>query len=662
MRQRSARHRLTSVETLIALALLVSAHGQPAEGSPPRPAPSVASSKLEATFDYLYLNSNEDQASGGHAAVRMEDDVYHFQYDDGLLRLEQDDWSDFQLSYRGLQNRSIHQTRIAISLDTLERLRETFARRHLTQSAQIERLRDARSDHRLVVTLTSESAPSLALPGLGFFAAPVAGAHPVRSARLSRLRSAIETRYGSDFLPAQLLRHEAKLATLEVHPFAPLAADFAPGVLPRPRYAFHDQYTDLLAAIRALHTLRADVPVATEVVLSAESSAQLELQPWERRALNAAVTSLEDRLVALVESTRPDWGHAMLLGMARLESMDASLRAGHWVLLDALAGATTRVELGQNTRKLLPGLEAEAREQWRSALAEWRRTPGWNEQTYGRLERAASRWSELRSALAGARHLRIRRDPGVPRGMGRSDAPLRPHALSIDRNRHLHETAEVARIIESYARDALGYQLVTRNCVSELFSTIDQAMAKAARDRGPKPDAASLAHEFELRLGGSVDPSPIPFVSSLRVRRNWRVQSTKVLPSWRRQQAAALYAADPTPWVQLRESNTLTSTLYHPSDRDSYFVFFTDGASALRPLQGFVNLMAGFGRAGAGLLELPFDQGRGLSAGLRGALFSFPELAFFNIRKGTNDWIPTDVRPDFRDHVASPVRAALVHE
>jgi hypothetical protein len=34
-----------------------------------------------------------------------------------------------------------------------------------------------------------------------------------------------------------------------------------------------------------------------------------------------------------------------------------------------------------------------------------------------------------------------------------------------------------------------------------------------------------------------------------------------------------------------------------------------------------------------------------LRAGLSGALWSLPELAFSNVRKGSNDWVPPAQRP-----------------
>ncbi len=45
-------------------------------------------------------------------------------------------------------------------------------------------------------------------------------------------------------------------------------------------------------------------------------------------------------------------------------------------------------------------------------------------------------------------------------------------------------------------------------------------------------------------------------------------------------------------------------------------------------------------RAAAGIPLLPFDRGETLRSGLRGVLFSLPELAFVNLRKGSFDYVP----------------------
>ena len=90
--------------------------------------------------------------------------------------------------------------------------------------------------------------------------------------------------------------------------------------------------------------------------------------------------------------------------------------------------------------------------------------------------------------------------------------------------------------------------------------------------------------------------------------------------------------------VFLRESNTLTSTVYRRNPEDSLFLFFTDDTVLPRPVFGAFNLAAGVGESLLGLLQLPFDGGRRLVAGARGVAFSLPELVFLSFRKGTLEY------------------------
>ncbi|TME78459.1 MAG: hypothetical protein E6I48_00380, partial [Chloroflexi bacterium] len=87
----------------------------------------------------------------------------------------------------------------------------------------------------------------------------------------------------------------------------------------------------------------------------------------------------------------------------------------------------------------------------------------------------------------------------------------------------------------------------------------------------------------------------------------------------------------------------LTSTIYPRNTDDSFFLLFTDDVVTPRPLFGTVNLAAGLGAAVVGVPLLPFDGGHTLMAGLRGAVFSLPELAFVNLRKGSFDHVPREI-------------------
>jgi hypothetical protein len=83
--------------------------------------------------------------------------------------------------------------------------------------------------------------------------------------------------------------------------------------------------------------------------------------------------------------------------------------------------------------------------------------------------------------------------------------------------------------------------------------------------------------------------------------------------------------------------------MYRRNADDSIFVFFTDDAVIARPILGAVNLAVGLAASAVGLVTLPVDSGATLWAGLRGAVFSLPELFFRNIRKGTFAYVRKDI-------------------
>jgi hypothetical protein len=192
--------------------------------------------------------------------------------------------------------------------------------------------------------------------------------------------------------------------------------------------------------------------------------------------------------------------------------------------------------------------------------------------------------------------------------------------------RRLAETRAVERRYESALRSRYGYDLFQRNCVSEIFRTLELALVEGAGAQHLEGrDRANLVRaESRRRLGGYVDPVAglnfIPRVSSQRVRTRYALVEATHLPSYRHHQMARMAESEGALRVALRESNVLTSTLYEPNGEDGFFLFFTDGGVPLRPLLGALNLVAGLGnlqRSGALLPERP--QGHQRMGGRRRA-------------------------------------------
>lgn len=596
----------------------------------------------EVLIEYLYIDANEDQASGGHAAVRINEDVFHFQYDSGLLILVRVPWADFQLSYRGYQNRNIRASRLDISRDTYQLLRKTFIRRYLTHSRQVSLVEDARRDYALAQALAQQPTAAVELPGFGFFTRQATDAP---ASTRSSLLAAIEKRHGEAYLGDRRLALQRELAQLPVRAMAVSEQDFIIGTLPTAAYPFNQHYADTVAALHAIDVLSRNIGLSEQLlVTSAYAGDAMSLSGEDRLVLQANATALQQALVRLASSQRPDWGQAMLLGMARFQAINLSLEQGRWVFIDTLDADAAVIEVGSRTRKMLPLLEEDALALWLHAQQQWRQSSQWNEASYARLEAATTNLLELRRLAGGANDWRVRMTRELPRGIGLYPSPSIPDAFSADAEALLQEMEQSEKLTEHYATQELGYKLITKNCVSELFDTFDLAMAEAVEKQGLVISESTLAEETGLRLGEPFSPSPIPFSSARQVRKHWRISDDRKLPSLRRLYTRAQKEQKSDMAVVLRESNTLTSTVYHRSDQDSFFIFFTDGNALVRPALGLVNLTAALGATLVGAVRWPFDGGKSVKAGARGALFSLPELGFGNIRKGSNNWIAPELR------------------
>jgi hypothetical protein len=603
----------------------------------------IATSAFGSTFDYLYIEANEGDSSGGHVAIRFAEQVYHFQHDDGLVRLRRDSWDRFEYRYRTLGNRSISISQIETSPETYEILHSAFQRRYIVEGREMALLGALRNETRLLEDLSAsrQGAPAAALrvPGAGFFerASPPRDSTDTRT--LAAMRERVKARYGESFLAERRQGLDRRLASLEpTTPFIPPpSTTHYPAVEP----LFAEKLADLHAAAAALdllanpHQLRAN--------RLGQPGGRRRLSRGDRSRLRTKADALARSLSRLVASRRPDWGYPFLLGMARLVALERSIESGRWVLLEALPGDAEALPVDSNRRRALPGLLAEAECDRDRAIREALAGDGFDEAQWTELETAVARVAELQRAQAGAPVLRVYRGIVLPTG----EASLRLSSAAHFTLSQTIEWLQDARRRESdYAeelREAYAYHLLLRNCVTEIFRTIETALIESG------VEAKDLHRASRARLGGYIAPVAglnfIPFVSAWRVRSNYAVTSTIELPSFRHYQIERMDARESPLLVALRESNVWTSTLYRPSEEDGFFVFFTDRTVVLRPVLGAVNLAAGAAESGIGLGLAPFDQGQSLGAGLSGVLFSIPELFFVNLRKGSNDYVPIDMRP-----------------
>jgi len=596
-----------------------------------------------STFDYLHIEANEGNSSGGHVAIRFADRVYHFQHDHGLVRLRRDSWKHFEYLYRTLKNRGISVSRVEISPETYENLRSAFQRRFIVGEREIGLGDDLHRDTVLLEDLLASrggaTAARLRVPGAGFFEPTSLPADSVDGRILATMRRQVLARHGATFLGERRRDVERHLADLE--PTSPHMPPPSTTRYPSTEPLFARRTTDLLAAATALDLLATPHRLRTDRLVTA--SARRPLSTRERARLRDAADTLAESLTRLIASRRPDWGYPFLLGTARLVALERSLQRGRWILLDALPSDAQALRLDSRRRHALPGLLADAEVDRDAAVQKVLAGDGFAESEWSELETAVTHVAELRRVRAGASTLRVRHGILLPRGEAPVSLATTPRFHPAQITRWLRAARQREADYTAALREAHGYNLLLRNCVSEIFRTIDTALLES----GAEPE--NLRDASTERLGGYIAPLAglnfIPFVSAQRVRSTYSVAANVELPSYRDYHVERMRASEPSLRVALRESNVWTSTLYTPSAEDGFFVFFTDRRLLLRPVLGAVNLLASTAESGFGVAMLPIDRGRSLHAGLSGALFSLPELLFVNLRKGSNDYVPTDMRP-----------------
>jgi hypothetical protein len=594
-------------------------------------------------IDFVYADANEGGASGGHSAVRFGDQVFHFEYAAPVVRLRRDYFDGLQYRYTVLDNRSLLLHRVPVTPDTYQRLLDEFTRRYFDQARDLRTHAALVADRRLLEAMRARRrghapAAPLVLEGVGFFfdearlsAASSDAERAPAGPTLTKLRDRVVQTYGPGFVPQTMDQLRRDLLALD--PAAP---------------GFSDRYRDGITTLLALEVLRDARPLRADGYAGGGAGGPV-LDSTELETLAALAVELEASLVRLVHSSRPDRGFPLLVGMARLAALDQSRQTGRWIFLDTFSRDAVVISPAEVARR--PAMTRELLEEAAADFAITRARlsaralddEGFPEATFAGLEAAGNRWLEISRALDNRRPMRMPFALGVP---SRS-APFPDFLVPAVDTEALAAAADLARERET-AHDAklrvlYGYNVVTRNCVTEIFRTIDAALVAGA------PPGAEAREESTRRLGGYVDVDGtlnfIPAAADEAVRSAYTVSETIELPSYRLARLAQMYRRENPLRVYLRESNTVTSTLYQRNPEDSAFLFFTDDALPVRPLLGAFNFVTGFGVSAAGLFMVGVDRGDTLWAGLRGMLFSLPELVFFNIRKGSVPYAPRRLGP-----------------
>jgi hypothetical protein len=440
-------------------------------------APALASSP--PFVDYLYIEANEGASSGGHAAIRFANDTYHFQHErPGVLRLRRDSSDHFRYAYGVLENRTMHLSRVAIPDATYAQLRQRFSERYLIERKVFEEREALGADRRLLEQLLArrrgDTTGTIALRGVGFFF-PEDGGHPPSATALALLRRVQETN-GPDVVRQRVAQLRLELARLTPASAGPPAPEIPARDHPHFPYPFSSRYSDLLTALAALQALERALPLRADARWPS-ANAELQLDPPEQQVLAAFADRLTDQLTRLLRSDRPEWGYAFLVGLARLSALRETEQTGRLVLLDAFPPGSEVIPWSsvREHRDVVPDLIAEAREEFTRARAPLRSGARIEERDYADVEAAGNRLLELDRAVAGERELRVSAEALLPSQEAAWADLVVPDVTDERLARELERARTTEKIFNARLERRYAYDLISHNCVSEIFETVRSA-------------------------------------------------------------------------------------------------------------------------------------------------------------------------------------------
>lgn len=580
--------------------LLVVVFRQPSLASEENVAPGE-----RASLDFLYINANAGAAAGGHSALRLGNFVFHYQFfPDSTFLLVREPWGSFRFLYNELHNRTIATATLPLTADVVAKIRAHFTEILVQQNQFFTQRQDNDAEQTFFKELLAGNR-FMAIPILGFFHREGGGVLE------NRVLETIESRLGAGALNRALILAEAQLQTSLER-------------LGRGEFSARD-LREVVSLNQALHVLIEGKGLVKNALIPALETEQ-DLSAEEKKLLESYAESQLVAIAELLRSSRPDRGEAILLHIVRYYALRSSVAAGRLLSLDPFYDGVRRVELspaevfGCQVRGLQRDLLQQVQRR-RDLFFQEDRHP---EIAYSLLETSRAKAWELLRVGPERREVRVLTRVTLPSRPGLVALPqlVMDRAQLENRLRNLGVNGERQQEVQELN---YSYNLFHRNCATELLRSLNGSF------RSPEAGTAALGGWLEASDGLVF----IPFLFFEEAVTAYDLAPGALLPGRRLRNLEDLYNTENDLLVWLRESNTLSSTLYQARSRDTPFFFFTDDALLLRPLLGLVNVAYGAGHTLFGVVEMPFDGGSHLQQSLRGIFYSLPEMAFGNIRKGS---------------------------
>lgn len=572
---------------------------------------SHANTHQQESLDFIYVNSNIGEAAGGHTALRIGEHVFHYQFfPNGHFLLVRDSWQQFFFFYHKLFNRSIYLASLSLTPDDYYKIKNHFTQLLIEQQQSLQALKEGDAHKRLIDELIHQN-HVLTIPRLGLFS--VLDKIDLENQHLENSIKQLKTDLPPSFLKDNISQVKKELQ---------LQIFFLNSHSTEQTISHIQQTWDFLAALHVLEQSSLLNPESIFYPLANETP----LNHHEKEVLKQYSEQLKHSILSLLYSSRPDKGTALLLQIAKYQVIILSLTTGYLTTLDPFPEPVKSVSIDDEERIILETLyehvKKTAQAQRKLFFAETQHY----EIAWSLLESSRARFYELDQGIEHQQVVRLSSGTLIPSRTGTILLDYFP--VKVSELQSLSHKIEIQQHTKTeQIQTQLRYHITNNNCATALIESVNSAFKNPL--------------EVKKSLGAWLPPNEtlsfIPFIFYQKILAEYDIKHTHIIPSRRLKNLADLYQEQPdnTLMIWLRESNVLSSTLYEVRKEDTPFLFFTDEQVLSRPVFGLVNFSYAAIHGVMSLFTFPMDRGNALYESSRGMFFSLPELAFWNIRKGT---------------------------
>lgn len=563
-------------------------------------------------LDYIYVNANTGQSSGGHSAIRLGKIVYHFQYfPDKIFHIIREPWEDFRYVYGIQENRTIYILKIELDKKVFNHFFERLNEIYLYQKKELDNLEKLENDVKILESILKGDG-RVYLKGTGYFSN-----HLKNDKSYYSLKTRIASSLGRNYILKELISIRRKINQFQIPSNGELEIDMSKLRYPITVDNYSTDYLESLSYLKSLEILQDELDLKKDGYFEFAGNS-INKNIFDK--LSNSLKEKENEIVQLLQSKNEMNGYSLLISIARYLVIRKSLEERKLFFLNSF-GKNHSLVVGDalENRTFLEGIDKQITTKIKNHFLEIENTDSLSERKYTELEDLINRKKEITDGINEKKAIRVNHEIMLP---SKEDSIYlyKYESLSLDYERIYKLYLKNRDKYLLSLQNKYPFNLFTRNCTTEIFRTLNSIMG-----------------ENPMKLGEIIQEKDsfvfVPVYAYYSVGKKYKVTREEKVPSLRtmilNEKSKKNY------YNRLKEISTLSSEYYRFNQEDSIFIFFTDEEIFFRPLFGFINLISGIGELGYGVVISPFDGGDRVVKGLQGIFFSGPELIFFNIRKGT---------------------------